>query len=113
MLLGSGRFLAEQGVSTAELETEADALRGDGATAIFIAVDGNAAGVLAIADPIKETTPEAVRALKAEGVRLVMMTGDNRTTADAVAAQGCRRTRLRWSRNCGLKAASSPWPAMA
>ncbi|HEX5775597.1 MAG TPA: heavy metal translocating P-type ATPase [Caulobacteraceae bacterium] len=85
LLLGSGKFLAEQGVSTADLDAEADALRGDGATAIFIAVDGKAAGVLAVADPIKETTPEAVRALKEEGVRLVMMTGDNRTTALAVA----------------------------
>jgi Cu+-exporting ATPase len=85
LLLGSGKFLAEQGVATAALDAEADALRADGATAIFIAVDGKAAGVLAIADPIKETTPEAVTALKAEGVRLVMMTGDNRTTALAVA----------------------------
>jgi Cu+-exporting ATPase len=85
LLLGSGKFLAEQGVATTALDAEADALRSDGATAIFIAVDGKAAGVLAIADPIKETTPEAVSALKAEGVRLVMMTGDNRTTALAVA----------------------------
>ena len=83
VLLGSGRFLAEQGVETAALE--ANDLRADGATAIFMAVDGKAAGVLAIADPIKQTTPEAVRALKAEGVRLVMLTGDNRTTALAVA----------------------------
>jgi P-type Cu+ transporter len=85
LLLGSGKFLAEQGVSTAALDVEADALRQDGATAIFMAVDGRAAGVFAIADPIKTTTLEAVRALQAEGVRLVMMTGDNRTTAQAVA----------------------------
>jgi Cu+-exporting ATPase len=85
LLLGSGKFLAEKGVSTADLEAEADALRADGATAIFIAVEGKAAGVLAIADPIKATTPDAIRDLKAEGVRLVMMTGDNRTTALAVA----------------------------
>ncbi|MFN3512346.1 MAG: copper-transporting P-type ATPase [Phenylobacterium sp.] len=85
LVLGSGKFLAEQGVVTAGLEAEAEALRAEGATAIFAAVDGAAAAVFAIADPIKPTTPEAVRALQAEGVRLVMMTGDNRTTALAVA----------------------------
>jgi Cu+-exporting ATPase len=87
LVLGSGKFLAEQGVDTAGLAAEADRLRADGATAIYMAVDGQAAAVFAIADPIKETTPDAIRALKAEGVRLVMMTGDNRTTALAVARQ--------------------------
>ncbi len=57
----------------------------EGATAIFAGIDGKLAGVLGIADPIKASTPDAVRALKSEGVRLVMMTGDNRTTALAVA----------------------------
>ncbi|WP_309087248.1 heavy metal translocating P-type ATPase [Phenylobacterium sp.] len=85
VMLGSGRFLAEQGVDTTALDAEAEALRADGATAIFMAVDGKAAGVFAIADPIKATTAEAIRALKADGLRLVMMTGDNRTTALAVA----------------------------
>jgi Cu+-exporting ATPase len=85
LLLGSGKFLAEQGVATRALDAEADALRQDGASAIYMAVDGQLAGVFAIADPIKKTTAEAVRALKAEGVRLVMMTGDNSTTAQAVA----------------------------
>jgi Cu+-exporting ATPase len=85
VLLGSGSFLAEQGVSTDALDAEADTLRADGASAIFMAVDGQAAAIFAIADPIKATTPEAVRALQAEGVRLVMMTGDNRITAEAVA----------------------------
>ncbi|WP_374468918.1 heavy metal translocating P-type ATPase [Phenylobacterium sp.] len=85
IVLGSGRFLAEQGVDAADLSAEADALRADGATAILMAVDGAPAATIAIADPVKVTTPEAVRALKAEGVRLVMMTGDNRTTALAVA----------------------------
>lgn len=85
LVLGSGKFQAEQGVDTSALDAEAEALRADGATAIFMAVDGRAAAVFAIADPVKATTPEAVRALKAEGVRLVMMTGDNRTTALAVA----------------------------
>jgi Cu+-exporting ATPase len=85
LVLGSGKFAKEQGLETAALEIDADALRADGATAIFMGVDGKAAAVIAIADPIKATTPDAVRALKADGVRLVMMTGDNRTTALAVA----------------------------
>ncbi len=85
LILGSGKFQAEQGIDTSALDAEAEALRADGATAIFAAIDGRAAGVFAIADPIKPTTADAVRALKAEGIRLVMMTGDNRTTALAVA----------------------------
>ena len=85
VLLGSAHFLRENGVDPAVLEAEADALRADGASAIYAAVDGRLAAVLAIADPIKPTTAAAVDTLKAEGVRLVMMTGDNRTTALAVA----------------------------
>jgi len=85
VVLGSGAFLAERGIDVSALAAEADALRADGATAIFLGVDGRTAAILAIADPIKATSAEAVRALKAEGVRLVMMTGDNRTTALAVA----------------------------
>jgi Cu+-exporting ATPase len=85
LVLGGARLMAEQGIDLAPLETEAEALRREGATAIFAAVDGELAGLLGVADPIKPSTPEAVRALKAEGVRLVMMTGDNRTTALAVA----------------------------
>ena len=87
ILLGSPAFMVEQAIDTSALATEADVLRRDGASAIFVAIDGKLAGVLAIADPIKATTPEAVRQLKAEGIRLVMMTGDNRTTALAVAAE--------------------------
>jgi len=83
--LGNGRYLREIGVDVAPLEAEAEALRRDGATAIFVAVDGAAAGVLGIADPVKATTAQAIRDLKAAGLRLVMMTGDNRTTAEAVA----------------------------
>ena len=85
IVLGSAAFLRERGVDVSALEPEADGLRGEGATAIFLGVDGQAAAILAIADPIKQTSADAVRALKAEGVRLVMMTGDNRTTALAVA----------------------------
>ena len=85
VVLGGARLMSEQGTDTAPLEAEAEALRREGATAIFATVDGQLAGLLGIADPIKESTPEAVRALRADGVRLVMMTGDNRTTALAVA----------------------------
>jgi Cu+-exporting ATPase len=85
LLLGSGRFLAAQGVELGELAPDADRLREDGASAIFMAVGGAAAAVLAVADPIKPSTPEAVRALQAEGVRLVMLTGDSGATARAVA----------------------------
>jgi Cu+-exporting ATPase len=83
--LGNAKFLAESGVETALLAAEAETLRRDGATAIFVAVDGEAAGIVAIADPIKPTTPAAIEALHREGIRIVMLTGDNRTTAEAVA----------------------------
>ena len=83
--LGNARFLREIGVDTARLESEAERLRQDGATAIFLAVDGKVAAVIAIADPVKETTPAALKSLAQEGVRVVMLTGDNRTTAQAVA----------------------------
>ncbi|RAK57088.1 heavy metal translocating P-type ATPase [Phenylobacterium deserti] len=85
ILVGSGRFLAEQGLEVGDLGRQAETLRAEGASAIFAAVDGKVAALLAIADPVKATTPEAVRALKSEGVRLVMLTGDNRTTALSVA----------------------------
>ena len=83
--LGNAAFLREQGVDVSAHAVEADELRRDGATAIFVGVDGRMAGVIAIADPVKATTPEALAALRAEGIRVVMLTGDNRTTADAVA----------------------------
>ncbi|HEY0961039.1 MAG TPA: heavy metal translocating P-type ATPase [Pseudomonadales bacterium] len=83
--LGNTRFLAEHGIDTAVLATQAEQLRADGATAIYIGVDDEAAGIFAIADPVKATTPEALTALRAEGIRIVMLTGDNRTTAEAVA----------------------------
>ncbi len=83
--LGNAAIMRAAGVDVDALEGSADELRRDGATAIFAAVDGKAAGVLAIADPVKATTPDAVRALRDDGVRIVMLTGDNRTTAEAVA----------------------------
>jgi Cu+-exporting ATPase len=87
IVLGNARFLGEQAIDTTSLAGAADDLRKDGATVIFVAVDGQAGGVIAIADPVKQTTPEALAALKAEGIRVVMLTGDNRTTALAVAAR--------------------------
>lgn len=83
--LGSADFMASQHVDPAALLTDADRLRGDGATVIFISVDSTVAGIFAIADPVKETTPEAVEALHAAGIEVVMLTGDNRVTAEAVA----------------------------
>jgi Cu+-exporting ATPase len=87
VILGNAKFFAEQQVAIETLEGDAETLRGDGATAIFVGVDGKIAGILSIADPVKPTTQAAVLALKAEGVRVVMMTGDNQTTAQAVANQ--------------------------
>ena len=85
--LGNAKFLAEQGVDVAPLADQADRLRADGATAIFMGVDGRVAAIFAIADPVKPSTPEALKALKAQGIRVVMLTGDNWTTAKAVARQ--------------------------
>jgi Cu+-exporting ATPase len=85
LALGNAKFLAELGVDTSVLAAEAERLRGDGATAIFLAVDGKPAGVIAIADPVKPTTPTALKVLAEDGIRVVMLTGDNRTTAQAVA----------------------------
>jgi Cu+-exporting ATPase len=83
--LGAERYLAELGVDTAALSSAAETIRKDGATAIYAAVDGVGHGVFGIADPIKTSTPAALASLKTDGIRLVMLTGDNRTTADAVA----------------------------
>jgi Cu+-exporting ATPase len=85
VMLGNAKYLGELKIATASLESEADRLRQDGATAIFLAIDGKLAGVIAIADPIKATTLDALKALKADGIRIVMLTGDNRTTAETVA----------------------------
>ena len=84
IFIGADRFMVEQGVAIAPLSAKADALRGEGATAIFVAVDGALAGVLGIADPVKQTAGEAVDGLKKAGLRIVMLTGDNRVTAEAI-----------------------------
>ena len=85
--LGNARLMAAEGAAPGALAAAADDLRASGATALFVAVDTKVAGVLAIADPIKPGTPAALAALRAEGVRIVMLTGDNRRTAEAVARQ--------------------------
>jgi Cu+-exporting ATPase len=85
VVLGNAAFLASRGIATQPLNEQGEALRGDGATVINIAVDGKLAGLFAIADPVKASTPEALKALAAEGIKVIMLTGDNRTTANAVA----------------------------
>ena len=85
LVIGNRRIMADASIDTRALDSEADALRRDGATAIYVAIDGRAAGLIAIADPVKATTPAAIADLQAAGVRIVMLTGDNATTAQAVA----------------------------
>lgn len=85
--IGQDALMADLSVSTAPLEEEAERLRRFGATVVFVAVDGALAGMLAIADPVKATSAEALAALKADGIRVVMVTGDARGTAEAVAKQ--------------------------
>jgi len=82
--IGSGAWIEARGAATAPFGAQAGALRRDGATAVFVAVDGEVAGVLGVADAVKDTTLEAVKALRAAGLRIVMLTGDNRATAEAI-----------------------------
>ncbi|MBB3391692.1 Cu+-exporting ATPase [Rhizobium sp. BK275] len=85
LVIGSHRIMREASVDLSALMAEAETLRGEGATVIYVAIDGKAGGLIAIADPVKATTPEALRSLKEENIRVVMLTGDNKTTAQAVA----------------------------
>jgi Cu+-exporting ATPase len=85
--IGNRQFLAELGIYVAPLQAESEKLGQGGATVVLVAVDDEAAGLIAIADPIKASTPKAIAALKAAGIRIVMLTGDTRTTANAVAGQ--------------------------
>jgi Cu+-exporting ATPase len=87
IVIGNDAFLKSEGVDASPLAGEAEKLRQDGATAIFVGVDRKAEGIIAIADPIKTTTPQALEVLRQAGIRIVMLTGDNRTTAEAVAAK--------------------------
>ncbi|MBV8926550.1 MAG: heavy metal translocating P-type ATPase [Bradyrhizobium sp.] len=85
IVLGNSKYLASTGIDTASLDSEAERLRDDGATVIYIAVDSRLAGLFAIADPVKASAPEALQALAAEKIKVIMLSGDNRTTAKAVA----------------------------
>jgi Cu+-exporting ATPase len=83
--IGNNGHLETLGIDASALRPRADALRREGQTVMFVAVDGQPAGLVGVADPIKETTAEAIQALHREGITVVMLTGDNRTTAEAVA----------------------------
>jgi Cu+-exporting ATPase len=83
--LGNAKLMADLGIKFGDLDRRADELRGDGATALFLAIDHTPGGVIAIADPIKATTQAALDSLRNDGLRIVMLTGDNKTTAEAVA----------------------------
>ncbi len=85
VVCGSARFLAEQGIDAGSLTTAAEAVRAQAATVIFIGLGGQLAGFVGIADPVKQSTPQAIKALRADGIRVVMLTGDGKTTAQAVA----------------------------
>jgi len=87
VVLGNAGFLTELGIDIGALSPPADQLRHEGATVIFVGIDGRSAGALAIADPIKASTPAALAALVDSKIRVVMLTGDNRTTAEAVAVR--------------------------
>jgi Cu+-exporting ATPase len=85
VLLGNAAFLKSSGIDSQALDAKSEELRADGATVINVAIDGRLAGLFAIADPVKPSTPAALKALAEEGVKVIMLTGDNRTTANAVA----------------------------
>ncbi len=119
----TGKFLAELGIAIDALEGEAERLRGDGATVVFVAVDGKLAGLIAIADPVKPTTPAALAGLKAQNI--ADRDADRRQSASPRAPspknsastmsrpRSCPNTRAPSSKSCAAKAASSPWPATA
>ncbi len=85
ILVGSRDFLKQHGIDTLRWEEQAEKLRADAKTVVFLGVDGAAAGIAAVADPVKKNTPDAIATLKKSGVRIVMLTGDSRRTAEAVA----------------------------
>ena len=85
IVLGNAAFLQSEGIDAAALAGDAETLRREGATVIFVGIDGEVSGAIAIADPVKATTAAALKVLREAGLRIVMLTGDNRTTADAVA----------------------------
>jgi Cu+-exporting ATPase len=85
LILGSSKFLAEQGIATHPLAPQAQRLRAGGDTVVFVAAGAELIGIIGVADPVKKTTADALRELRAEGLKIVMLTGDNKTTAEAVA----------------------------
>ncbi len=85
IVIGNSGYLSSVGIETASLDQKAERLRGEAATVVHIAIDGKLAGLFAIADPVKASTPDALRALATEGIKVIMLTGDNKTTANAVA----------------------------
>ncbi len=87
VVCGSAKFVAEHGIDVAPLQAGAEKLRAKAATVIFVGIDGRAAGFVGIADPVKRTTPRALATLREEGVRVVMLTGDGKTTAEAVGRE--------------------------
>jgi Cu+-exporting ATPase len=87
LLLGNRRLMEDSGISPESMAADAETMRADGQTVMFVAVDGKLAGLIGVADPIKATTPEAIRQLHEEKIRIVMLTGDSRTTAQAVASK--------------------------
>jgi Cu+-exporting ATPase len=87
VLIGNAALLADAKVETGRLAERAQALQAEGQTVMFVAVDGRAAGLVGVADPVKASTPEAIRVLREAGVKIVMLTGDNRRTAQAVAGR--------------------------
>jgi Cu+-exporting ATPase len=120
--LGSPGLSGRAGLAHRRARSGSGCAAAEGATAIFVAVDRRLAGLMALADPVKATTPQAVAALKAEGLRVVMLTGDNRRTAEAVArrlgideveAEVLPQDKARWSSGSVRRAAWWPWPATA
>ena len=98
--LGNSAMMQEMGLNATKAEAQADALRAEGKTAMFIAVDGALAGIVAVADPIKESTAQAIKELHAQGIRVIMATGDNERTAQAVAQ---KRVSTRYAQACCRK----------
>ena len=120
--LGNQALLIDLGIDARELADRAEQLRAEGQTVMFVAVDDRAAGLIGVADPVKETTPEAIRELRATSLRIVMLTGDSRTTAQAVAKKVCideviaevlPDQKAEAISACSSRAASWPWPATA
>ena len=85
--LGNESMMTDSGVAVEAIEAQADEMRASAQTVMYVSIDGALAGMVGVADPIKESTPEAVKALREDGIRIVMLTGDSQRTADAVAGQ--------------------------